>query len=168
MRGTTNSSVASCDPDSSRFTQRNCSLFRSERPGFCDFEEIFRCTAEGHFKGQMSSKWVIFSKFSCLFSRHLFWRKCQFFLQKAGMKEVFFRNILSFLHVHSSRGGLQILYQGEGRNSGASQRWNRRPAGGKGPLFRQKISKKCQIELQKCGKNLAPEGRNYAQISRVK
>ena len=162
--GDSNSSVAGCGPDSSVFTQQNCSLIRSQRPSFCDFEEIFRCTAEGHFKGQISSKWINSAKFRA-FSRPLL-TKMSVFSPKSRDERGIFSGRFSPFCAHSSRGGLQILYQGEGRNSGASQRWNRRPAGGKGPLFRQKISKKCQIELQKCGKNLAPEGRNYAQISR--
>ena len=67
--GDSNSSVASGDPDSGPLIQENCSLIRSERPSFCDFEEIFWCAEEGHFKGQMSSKWLFFPKILCLFSR---------------------------------------------------------------------------------------------------
>ena len=66
--GDSNSSVASGDPDSGPLIQENCSLIRSERPSFCDFEEIFWCAEEGHFKGQISSKWAFFAEF-CVFSR---------------------------------------------------------------------------------------------------
>ena len=124
----------------------------------------FQVHCGGAFLGSNFVKMDQFCQISCVFEAS-FDENVSFFSKKPGWKR-YFSEILSPFCAHSSRGGLQILYQGEGRNSGASQRWNRRPAGGKGPLFRQKISKKCQIELQKCGKNLAPEGRNYAQISR--
>ena len=155
--GDSNSSVASGDPDSGPLIQENCSLIRSERPSFCDFEEIFWCAEEGHFKGQISSKWAFFAEF-CVFSRP-FSTKMSVFSPKCREERGIFpgRRVVFAL---SSGGGLQILYDGQGRNSSRSARWNRRLPGGKGLLFRKKMSKKCRIELQKCGKNLAPEGQN--------
>ena len=101
--GDSNSSVASCDPDSSRFTQRNCSLFRSERPGFCDFEEIFRCTAEGHFKGQISSKWINSAKFRA-FSRPLLTKMSVFSPKSRDERGIFPEDSLLFAPIPPGEG----------------------------------------------------------------
>ena len=101
--GDSNSSVASCDPDSSRFTQRNCSLFRSERPGFCDFEEIFRCTAEGHFKGQISSKCINSAKFRA-FSRPLLTKMSVFSPKSRDERGIFPKYSLLFAPIPPGEG----------------------------------------------------------------
>ena len=101
--GDSNSSVASGDPDSGPLIQENCSLIRSERPSFCDFEEIFWCAEEGHFKGQISSKWINSAKFRA-FSRPLFTKMSVFSPKSRDERGIFPEDSLLFAPIPPGEG----------------------------------------------------------------
>ena len=101
--GDSNSSVASGDPDSGPLIQENCSLIRSERPSFCDFEEIFWCAEEGHFKGQISSKWINSAKFRA-FSRPLLTKMSVFSPKSRDERGIFPKYSLLFAPIPPGEG----------------------------------------------------------------
>ena len=101
--GDSNSSVADWGPDSSVFTQHNCSLIRSGRPSFRDFEKIFRCAEEGHFKGQISQKWTNSAKFH-VFSSPLLTKMSVFTPKMRDERGIFPKDSLLFASIPAGEG----------------------------------------------------------------
>ena len=142
------------------------SLIRSGRPSFRDFEKIFRCAEEGHFKGQISQKWTNSAKFH-VFSSPLLTKMSLFTPKMRDERGIFPKESLLFASTPAGEGCKSPI---EGR-----EEIRVRPNGGivvrqveNDLFFAKKIAKKCPIELQKCGENLVSEGQNYAQFSRLK
>ena len=101
--GDSNSSVADWGPDSSVFTQHNCSLMRSGRPSFRDFEKIFRCAEEGHFRGQISQEWTNSAKFH-VFSSPLLTKMSVFTPKMRDERGIFPKDFLLFAPIPLGEG----------------------------------------------------------------
>ena len=150
--GDSNSSVADWGPDSSVFTQHNCSLIRSGRPGFRDFEKIFRCAEEGHFEGKIAQKWTNSAKFH-VFSSPLLTKMSVFTPKMRDERGIFPKDSLLFASIPAGEGCKSPI---EGR-----EEIRVRPNGGIGVTVRWKRTSLSQKNINKMSNRASKMWRKF-------